>query len=62
MRFRKRRKRAGRSHAVNGSDGARTTVNDKILIVDDDPAVHEVASAYLEHEGYIVYSAPESPS
>jgi DNA-binding response OmpR family regulator len=32
-------------------------VNEKILIVDDDPSVHEVACAYLEQEGYIVYSA-----
>jgi DNA-binding response OmpR family regulator len=34
-------------------------VNEKILIVDDDPSVHEVACPYLEHEGYIVYSATE---
>jgi DNA-binding response OmpR family regulator len=34
-------------------------VNEKILIVDDDAAVHEVACAYLEPEGYIVYSASD---
>jgi two-component system, OmpR family, response regulator ResD len=32
-------------------------VNERILIVDDDPAVHEVARAYLEREGYVVESA-----
>jgi DNA-binding response OmpR family regulator len=35
----------------------RTTVNERILLIDDDPAVHEVARLYLERDGYIVYSA-----
>ena len=30
---------------------------DRVLIVDDDVAVHEIVRAYLEREGYIVYSA-----
>jgi DNA-binding response OmpR family regulator len=34
-------------------------MNERILIIDDDRAVHEVASAFLEREGYIVYSATE---
>src|SRR3954465_8310849 len=36
-----------------------TTVNERILLIDDDPSVHEVARAYLEREGYIVYSATD---
>jgi CheY-like chemotaxis protein len=32
-------------------------VNERNLIVDDEPWVHEVARGYLEREGYIVYSA-----
>jgi DNA-binding response OmpR family regulator len=31
----------------------------RILLVDDDAAVHEVARAYLEREGYVVYSATD---
>jgi DNA-binding response OmpR family regulator len=34
-------------------------VTDRILLVDDDPAVHEVVRAYLEHDGYIVHSSRE---
>jgi len=29
----------------------------RILLIDDDPAVHEVARPYLEREGFLVYSA-----
>jgi DNA-binding response OmpR family regulator len=32
-------------------------VNDKILVIDDEPSVHEVVRAYLEREGFIVYCA-----
>ena len=32
-------------------------MNERILLIDDDPAVHEVARPYLERDGYIVYSA-----
>jgi hypothetical protein len=32
-------------------------VNERILIVDDEPSIHEVARAYLEREGFIVYNA-----
>jgi DNA-binding response OmpR family regulator len=32
-------------------------MHERILLIDDDPAVHEVVRAYLEREGYIVYSA-----
>jgi DNA-binding response OmpR family regulator len=32
-------------------------MNERILLIDDDPAVHEVAGCYLEREGYIVYRA-----
>jgi DNA-binding response OmpR family regulator len=32
-------------------------VNDKILVIDDEPSVHDVVRAYLEREGFIVYSA-----
>jgi DNA-binding response OmpR family regulator len=32
-------------------------MNERILLIDDDPAVHEVAGSYLEREGYIVYRA-----
>jgi DNA-binding response OmpR family regulator len=34
-------------------------VNQRVLLIDDDPAVHEVSRPYLEREGYVVYSAPE---
>jgi len=32
-------------------------LHERILVVDDDPSVHEVVRAYLERDGYIVYSA-----
>jgi DNA-binding response OmpR family regulator len=32
-------------------------MSDRVLIIDDDVAVHEIVRAYLEREGYIVYSA-----
>jgi DNA-binding response OmpR family regulator len=34
-------------------------VNERILIVDDEPSIHEVARAYLERDGFIVYSASD---
>jgi DNA-binding response OmpR family regulator len=34
-------------------------VNERILLIDDDASVHEVARVYLEREGYIVYSATD---
>jgi DNA-binding response OmpR family regulator len=35
------------------------TVNERILVIDDDPAVHEIVKAYLERDGYIVHSSRE---
>ena len=32
-------------------------MNERILTIDDEPWVHEVARGYLEREGFIVYSA-----
>ena len=32
-------------------------MNERILIVDDEASIHEVARAYLERDGFIVYSA-----
>ncbi len=32
-------------------------MNERILIVDDEASVHEVVRAYLEREGFVVYSA-----
>jgi DNA-binding response OmpR family regulator len=32
-------------------------MNERILIIDDEPSIHEVARAYLERDGFIVYSA-----
>jgi DNA-binding response OmpR family regulator len=34
-------------------------MRERILIIDDDPAVHEVTGACLERDGYIVFSATE---
>jgi DNA-binding response OmpR family regulator len=34
-------------------------MNDRILLIDDDPAVHEVLRAYLERDGYIVHTSVE---
>ena len=34
-------------------------VNERILIIDDEPSIHEVVRAYLEREGFIVYSASD---
>jgi two-component system OmpR family response regulator len=34
-----------------------TTVNERILLIDDDASVLEVARLYLERDGYIVYTA-----
>ena len=33
------------------------SMNERIVIIDDEPWVHEVVRGYLEREGYIVYSA-----
>jgi DNA-binding response OmpR family regulator len=32
-------------------------MNERILIIDDGPSIHEVARAYLERDGFIVYGA-----
>ena len=32
-------------------------MNERIVVVDDEPSVHEVVRAYLERSGYIVHSA-----
>jgi two-component system, OmpR family, response regulator RegX3 len=32
-------------------------MHERILVIDDDPAVHEVVGAYLNREGFLVYSA-----
>jgi DNA-binding response OmpR family regulator len=32
-------------------------VNERILLIDDDPMVHQVVRPYLEREGYIVHSS-----
>jgi DNA-binding response OmpR family regulator len=32
-------------------------MHERILVIDDDPSVHDVVRAYLERDGYIVYSA-----
>ena len=32
-------------------------MNERILIIDDDPAVHDVLRPYLERDGYIVHSS-----
>ena len=34
-------------------------MNERILIVDDEPWVHEVVRAYLERDGFIVYGASD---
>jgi DNA-binding response OmpR family regulator len=34
-------------------------MNERILIIDDEPSIHEVVRAYLEREGFIVYSASD---
>jgi DNA-binding response OmpR family regulator len=34
-------------------------VNERILIIDDDPSIHEVLRSYLERDGYIVHSSLE---
>jgi DNA-binding response OmpR family regulator len=34
-------------------------VNERVLVVDDEPSVHEVVRAYLEREGFIVLSATD---
>ena len=51
-----------RSASVRATDagcGVRPRMSDRILIIDDDPAVHEVSGACLERDGYIVSSATE---
>jgi DNA-binding response OmpR family regulator len=37
-------------------------VNERVLVVDDEPSVQEVARAYLEREGFIVDSATDGAS
>ena len=34
-------------------------MNERILIIDDEPWVHEVVRAYLERDGFIVYGASD---
>lgn len=41
----------------SGPDAYAAGVNERILVVDDESSVQEVARAYLEREGYIVDSA-----
>jgi two-component system, OmpR family, response regulator RegX3 len=36
-----------------------SAVNERVLVVDDEPSVHEVIRAYLEREGFIVLSASD---
>jgi len=37
-------------------------VNERVLVVDDEPSVQEIARAYLEREGFIVDSAADGAS
>jgi peroxiredoxin/CheY-like chemotaxis protein len=47
---------AGRGDTL--ADGRSATgVNERFLIIDDEPSIHEVVRAYLERDGFIVYSA-----
>ncbi len=39
-----------------------TTPIARILVVDDEPAITELVSAYLQKEGYQVFTAPDGPS
>ncbi|MDX6658100.1 MAG: hypothetical protein QOH62_2893 [Solirubrobacteraceae bacterium] len=34
-------------------------MNERVLVVDDEPSVHEVVRAYLEREGFVVLSASD---
>jgi two-component system alkaline phosphatase synthesis response regulator PhoP len=34
----------------------------KILVIDDEPAIVQTARAYLEREGYVVYTAADGPA
>jgi DNA-binding response OmpR family regulator len=34
-------------------------MNERILIIDDEPSIHEVVRAYLERDGFIVYGATD---
>ena len=34
-------------------------MNERILIIDDEPSVHDVVRAYLERDGFIVYGASD---
>ena len=34
-------------------------MNERILIIDDEPSIHEVVRAYLERDGFIVYRASD---
>jgi DNA-binding response OmpR family regulator len=34
-------------------------MTDRILLIDDDPSVHDIVRAYLERDGYIVHSSRE---
>jgi two-component system alkaline phosphatase synthesis response regulator PhoP len=36
--------------------------NDSILVVDDEPTIVNTVQAYLEQEGYTVYTAPDGPT
>src|SRR3954452_16516794 len=53
---------AGRGHprqAVRRREREDGGLNERILVVDDDPVVREVARGALEREGYVVYEAVE---
>ena len=34
-------------------------MNERVLIIDDEPSIHEVVRAYLERDGFIVYGATD---
>jgi DNA-binding response OmpR family regulator len=52
-----RRERRSPLCATSAEDHHRLQVGDRILIIDDERSVHDVARAYLEREGYDVVSA-----
>ena len=48
---------SGPSQRYAALDWGSEQVNERILIIDDEPSIHEVVRAYLERDGFIVYSA-----
>lgn len=53
------RQAPGRSATTVAADAGNHTVNERILVVDDEPSIRDVVARYLRREGYAVTTAAD---